>query len=276
MTEPYAVPRAEGLPGRRLGGAGADRDGRLRQRVRGPQGRQGDADGLPRTAALKFLPTGTGTPRQLTHLRELVEREVELHRRLRRPRLVRMYQTLVVDDPARPALDGATVLVLEKAEGSLSALLVRVAAPGRRARAGRPGVRGPGPATSRRVGARRPETGQRAADEGRFGPARRTSTWPPNWRAPTLTPPPSPPPTTPPPELLWSEIGERGRRIQALRRRLGLRRPRPPRPHRLLPRCPAAPGGPPRRRGRLQRAAPRSCVCRPRCPRRGGRSCARA
>lgn len=78
---------------------------------------------LPRTAALKFLPTGTGTPRQLAHLRELIDREVELHRRLRRPRLIRMYDTLVVDDPDRPRLDGATVLVLEKAEGSLSALL---------------------------------------------------------------------------------------------------------------------------------------------------------
>src|SRR5690606_3052412 len=69
-------------------------------------------DARPRTAALKFLPTGTATPRQVSHLRDLAEREVELLRRLRRPRLIRMYETLVVDDPGHPALDGATVLVL--------------------------------------------------------------------------------------------------------------------------------------------------------------------
>ncbi len=80
-------------------------------------------EGLPAEAALKFLPTGTQTPRQLRHLRELTERETELLRRLQRPRLVRMYETLTVDDPARPGLDGATVLVLERAEGSLDQLL---------------------------------------------------------------------------------------------------------------------------------------------------------
>lgn len=37
-----------------------------------------DGDELPPRAALKFLPTGTRTPRQLSHLRELAEREVKL------------------------------------------------------------------------------------------------------------------------------------------------------------------------------------------------------
>ncbi len=78
---------------------------------------------LPRGAALKFLPTGTRTPRQLRHLRELAEREVQLLERLRAPRLIRMYDTLTVDDPGHPELDGATVLVLELAEGSLDAVL---------------------------------------------------------------------------------------------------------------------------------------------------------
>ncbi|WP_037892112.1 protein kinase family protein, partial [Streptomyces viridochromogenes] len=73
--------------------------------------------------ALKFLPTGTRTPRQLHHLRELAEREVALLGRLRAPRLIRMYDTLTVDDPGHPELDGATVLVLELAEGSLDAVL---------------------------------------------------------------------------------------------------------------------------------------------------------
>lgn len=87
---------------------------------------------LPATAALKFLPTGTRTPRQLRHLRDLAHRELELHRRLRRPRLVRMYEALTVDDPERPALDGATVLVLERAEGSLDTVLslIGLVAPG--------------------------------------------------------------------------------------------------------------------------------------------------
>jgi hypothetical protein len=39
----------------------------------------GTSGDLPRTVALKFLPTGTRTPRQLSHLRELAEREVDAH-----------------------------------------------------------------------------------------------------------------------------------------------------------------------------------------------------
>ncbi|MGW0819801.1 protein kinase domain-containing protein [Streptomyces sp. NPDC002845] len=88
----------------------------------------GDGE-LPRWAALKFLPTGTHTPRQLAHLRDLAEREVDLLKRLRSPRLIRMYEALVVDDSGHPALDGATVLVLERARGSLDALLPRHPAP---------------------------------------------------------------------------------------------------------------------------------------------------
>ncbi|WP_406143974.1 protein kinase domain-containing protein [Streptomyces sp. NBC_01012] len=82
-----------------------------------------DQPGLPRQAALKFMPTGTRTPRQLHHLRKLAEREVELLGKLHAPRLIRMYDTLTIDDPSHPDLDGATVLVLERAEGSLGAAL---------------------------------------------------------------------------------------------------------------------------------------------------------
>jgi serine/threonine protein kinase len=84
----------------------------------------GGADpALPRRVALKFLATGTRTPRQLRHLGELAEREVEVLGRVRTPRLIRMYDTLTVDDPDQPELDGATVIVLERAEGSLDAVL---------------------------------------------------------------------------------------------------------------------------------------------------------
>ncbi|MFJ4535703.1 protein kinase [Streptomyces tibetensis] len=168
---------------------------------------------LPPTAALKFLPTGTATPRRLTHLRELIEREVELYRRLRHPRLVRMYQTLTVDDPAHPDLDGATVLVLEKAEGSLSALLAATPRPAA------------GPALLAQIaeglaqlhdagwvhGDLKPanvllmaDGSARLADFNMAAELEGTHAYTPAFSTPDYTPP----------ELLWTEIGERGRRIR--------------------------------------------------------------
>ncbi|GAA3966755.1 hypothetical protein GCM10023085_56530 [Actinomadura viridis] len=73
--------------------------------------------------ALKFVPTGTLTPRQLGHLAEMARRELALYERLSHPRLIRLHETHTVDDPDHAALDGATVLVLERAAGSLAALL---------------------------------------------------------------------------------------------------------------------------------------------------------
>ncbi|MFF9111793.1 protein kinase [Streptomyces sp. NPDC014776] len=169
--------------------------------------------GLPRTAALKFLPTGTSTPRRLSHLRDLVDREVALHRRLRHPRLIRLYETLVVDDPGRPELDGATVLVLEKAEGSLSALLT--ASP-------RPAA---GPVLLAQIceglhqlhtagwvhGDLKPanvllmkDGTVRLADFNMAAELEGTHAYTPAFSTPDYTPP----------ELLWTEIGERGRRIR--------------------------------------------------------------
>ncbi|MES5816486.1 protein kinase [Streptomyces sp. RG80] len=204
MTEPYAVPVPKGY---RVGG----------WEVREPLAtgafgsvyaarRTGPGD--PRTAALKFLPTGTGTPRQLTHLRELVDREVELHRRLKQPRLIRMYETLVVDDPGRPELDGATVLVLEKAEGSLNGV--------------RPQEPGPllaqiceGLAQLHQAGwvhgdlkpanvLLMADGSARLADFNMAAELEGTHAYTPAFSTPDYTPP----------ELLWSEIGERGRRIR--------------------------------------------------------------
>ncbi|GGX38635.1 serine/threonine protein kinase [Streptomyces fructofermentans] len=175
--------------------------------------RTGARDGLPATAALKFLPTGTGTPRQLTHLRELGEREMELLRRLTRPRLIRMYETLTVDDPEHPGLDGATVLVLERAEGSLAALLARSPHPP------------DGPLLLAQIceglaqlhdagwvhGDLKPanvllmEDGSvRLADFNMAAELEGTHAYTPAFSTPDYTPP----------ELLWSEIGERGRRIR--------------------------------------------------------------
>jgi serine/threonine protein kinase len=211
VTEPYAVPVPKGY---RVGV----------WEVRAPiatgafgsvyEGRRTDGDGeLPRTAALKFLPTGTGTPRQLAHLRELIEREVELHRRLTRPRLIRMYETLTVDDPGSPALDGATVLVLEKAEGSLAALLSRTPRP-----AGGPALLAQiceGLAQLQRAGwvhgdlkpanvLLMKDGSARLADFNMAAELEGTHAYTPAFSTPDYTPP----------ELLWAEIGERGRRIR--------------------------------------------------------------
>ncbi|MFI6806717.1 protein kinase [Streptomyces luteogriseus] len=211
MTEAYAVPVPKGY---RVG------DWEVREPIAtGAFGsvyaarRVGDGTGLPPTAALKFLPTGTATPRRLTHLRELVEREVELYRRLRHPRLVRMYQTLTVDDPDRPELDGATVLVLEKAEGSLSALLAATPRPAA------------GPALLAQIaeglaqlhgagwvhGDLKPanvllmaDGSVRLADFNMAAELEGTHAYTPAFSTPDYTPP----------ELLWTEIGERGRRIR--------------------------------------------------------------
>ncbi|WP_399887780.1 protein kinase [Streptomyces sp. BBFR51] len=215
MTEPYAVPVPKGY---RVGvwevrepiATGAFGSVYAARRTDGARDAGGD---LPDTAALKFLPTGTGTPRQLAHLRDLVGREVELLRRLRQPRLIRMYETLTVDDPADSGLDGATVLVLERAEGSLSALLG--ATPRPRA----------GPALLAQVcaglaqlhragwvhGDLKPanvllmaDGSVRLADFNMAAELEGTHAYTPAFSTPDYTPP----------ELLWSEIGERGRRIR--------------------------------------------------------------
>ncbi|MEU0245757.1 protein kinase [Streptomyces sp. NPDC006235] len=175
--------------------------------------RTGESTELPRTAALKFLPTGTATPRRLTHLRELVEREIELYRRLKQPRLVRMYETLTVDDPDRPELDGATVLVLERAKASLSALLTAEPRPEA------------GPALLAQIceglaqlhgagwvhGDLKPanvllmdDGSVRLADFNMAAELEGTHAYTPAFSTPDYTPP----------ELLWTEIGERGRRIR--------------------------------------------------------------
>lgn len=171
------------------------------------------AEGLPRTVALKFLPTGLRTPRQLNHLRELAEREVELLRKLRSPRLIRMYDTLTVDDPEHPALDGATVLVLEKAEGSLAGLLEKPRLPAN------------GPVLLAEVcaglyqlhragwvhGDLKPanvllmkDSSARLADFSMAAEMEGTHAYAPAFSTPDYTPP----------ELLWSEIGERGQQIR--------------------------------------------------------------
>ncbi|MEV7416684.1 serine/threonine-protein kinase [Streptomyces sp. NPDC089919] len=73
--------------------------------------------------ALKVLPTAGLAPRQARTVAESARRELELGRRAPHPRLVRLIDSLVLDAPDRPLLDGAIVLVMERARGSLRDLL---------------------------------------------------------------------------------------------------------------------------------------------------------
>ncbi|MBY8871332.1 serine/threonine protein kinase [Micromonospora sp. PLK6-60] len=75
-------------------------------------------------AALKFIAAG-----RVGHRRELAEREAAFGRRARHDHLVAVVDTLTVDDPPRP-FDGALVLVMERAAGSLQDRL-DAAVPGR-------------------------------------------------------------------------------------------------------------------------------------------------
>ncbi|WAX78996.1 serine/threonine-protein kinase [Streptomyces sp. KMM 9044] len=77
----------------------------------------------PAEVALKFVATSGLGPGRSRHLRELARREAEFSRTAEHPRLIRVLDTLVVADDGRPELDGAVVLVMERASGSLQDLL---------------------------------------------------------------------------------------------------------------------------------------------------------
>ncbi|MEE1760994.1 serine/threonine-protein kinase [Streptomyces sp. SP18BB07] len=75
--------------------------------------------------ALKFLPTAGLAPRQARALVETARRETEFGRRARHPRLIRMLDSVVLSEPGDPVLDGAVVLIMERAEHSLRQFLER-------------------------------------------------------------------------------------------------------------------------------------------------------
>ncbi|MFD5145202.1 serine/threonine-protein kinase [Streptomyces sp. NPDC058401] len=77
----------------------------------------------PADIALKIMPTAGYAPRQTRRIVESACREVELGRRAGHARLIRLLDSFVLDAPDRPALDGAIVLVMERAAGSLRELL---------------------------------------------------------------------------------------------------------------------------------------------------------
>jgi hypothetical protein len=79
------------------------------------EGRRTDSRGS-KSVALKFLATGTVTARQLRQVREMADRELRFHRHADHRHIIRCYEVLTVDDPRRPTLDGAVVLVMERAQ----------------------------------------------------------------------------------------------------------------------------------------------------------------
>jgi hypothetical protein len=91
------------------------------RRVQAPRAPGDPAQDL--SGALKFLPSGTLSPPQYADLREAVSEEVRFHEQADHPRLIRTFETFVVDDPGAPALHGTVVLAMERAAGSLHDLL---------------------------------------------------------------------------------------------------------------------------------------------------------
>uniref|UniRef100_A0AAU2K1A3 non-specific serine/threonine protein kinase n=1 Tax=Streptomyces sp. NBC_00049 TaxID=2903617 RepID=A0AAU2K1A3_9ACTN len=77
----------------------------------------------PADVALKIMPTAGLAPRQTRRIVDSAHREVELGRRMGHPRLIGFLETFVLDAPDHPSLDGAIVLVMERAAASLRELV---------------------------------------------------------------------------------------------------------------------------------------------------------
>ncbi|WP_405697839.1 serine/threonine-protein kinase [Streptomyces sp. NBC_01185] len=77
----------------------------------------------PTDVALKIMPTAGLAPLQSRRIVESARREVELARRAGHPRLIGLLESFVLAAPDRPSLEGAIVLVMERASGSLRELI---------------------------------------------------------------------------------------------------------------------------------------------------------
>ncbi|MDJ1136331.1 serine/threonine-protein kinase [Streptomyces iconiensis] len=76
-------------------------------------------------AAVKLLPTHRLPPGQREAMERLVEREVRLSLEADHPHVVRTRASLVIHDADRPELEGATALVMDRAERSLQDVLAQ-------------------------------------------------------------------------------------------------------------------------------------------------------
>ncbi|MFG3508915.1 protein kinase [Streptomyces sp. NPDC047821] len=84
--------------------------------------------------AVKLLRTDLLSPGQRASMEELIRQEVRFSSEAKHPNLVRTHTVVTLRDPERPGLDGATALVMDRAEGSLHGLIA----------AGEPGTPVPG------------------------------------------------------------------------------------------------------------------------------------
>ncbi|MFI5727981.1 serine/threonine-protein kinase [Streptomyces cyaneofuscatus] len=115
----------------RPAGGQHDRPGGHRDRTGGPPDRTGRTDRTGATAvppapaevALKIMPTAGLAPRQVRRIVESARREVELGSRAGHPRLIGLQDSFVLTEPGHPSLEGAIVLVMERAAGSLRELI---------------------------------------------------------------------------------------------------------------------------------------------------------
>ncbi|WP_420823900.1 serine/threonine-protein kinase [Streptomyces roseifaciens] len=117
VTEPIGAGGWATVYAGRLAGDG-DGDGDDAGRTAGP-----GHGGLRGGVALKVLPTAGLAPRQARKAAETARREVEFGRRSSHPRLIRLLDSVVLGEPDSPLLDGAVVLVMERAERSLRDML---------------------------------------------------------------------------------------------------------------------------------------------------------
>ncbi|MCX4985128.1 serine/threonine-protein kinase [Streptomyces sp. NBC_00572] len=84
---------------------------------------EGEGPAARDEVALKVMPTAGLAPRQAARVAEAARREVELGRGAAHPRLVRLIDSFVLTSPGHPALDGAIVLVMERARCTLRDLI---------------------------------------------------------------------------------------------------------------------------------------------------------
>jgi serine/threonine-protein kinase len=96
------------------------------RRVQRPRGPHDPPEGA--RGALKFLPSASLSPAQSADITQASE-EVRFNEQTDHPRLIRTFETLVVDDPREPALDGAVVLAMERAAVSLQNVLAATTPP---------------------------------------------------------------------------------------------------------------------------------------------------
>ena len=81
------------------------------------------------SGALKFLPGGALSPPQYAGLQQAVREEIRFNEEVDHPRLIRTFETFVIDDPGEPQLHGAVVLAMERAAASLQDVLDTVTPP---------------------------------------------------------------------------------------------------------------------------------------------------